>query len=202
MTRSELIAALAAANPHLRLPDAERVGKHDLSRNHRSPCPRRRGWSCAASAPSQPAGGRRAPAATPAPARAVAVAAKAVPHFKPGKELRERVNGGPLQGPLAASACCAACSFCCLRCLSGPSCCLPCPARRTSGCGCGPSISFWWHRCRWRCWRRQLLPSCWGRWLLPSLPGRCGGGCASWSVRPSACGLSCRRCARDAAGPG
>jgi integration host factor subunit beta len=28
---------------------------------------------------------------------AVEVSAKAVPYFKPGKELRERVNGGPLQ---------------------------------------------------------------------------------------------------------
>lgn len=30
---------------------------------------------------------------------AVAVDGKAVPYFKPGKELRERVNGGPLQDP-------------------------------------------------------------------------------------------------------
>jgi integration host factor subunit beta len=30
---------------------------------------------------------------------AVSVSAKAVPYFKPGKELRERVNGGPLQAP-------------------------------------------------------------------------------------------------------
>jgi integration host factor subunit beta len=33
----------------------------------------------------------------PRTGESVAVAGKAVPYFKPGKELRERVNGGPLQ---------------------------------------------------------------------------------------------------------
>ena len=33
----------------------------------------------------------------PRTGESVAVSGKAVPYFKPGKELRERVNGGPLQ---------------------------------------------------------------------------------------------------------
>ena len=33
----------------------------------------------------------------PRTGEAVEVTGKAVPYFKPGKELRERVNGGPLQ---------------------------------------------------------------------------------------------------------
>ena len=96
MTRSELIAALAAAHPHLRLPDAERVVatifaeiSDALVRGDRVEL---RGFGAFSARRRDPRAGRN-----PRTGDAVAVAAKAVPYFKPGKELRERVNGGPLQ---------------------------------------------------------------------------------------------------------
>ncbi len=93
MIKSELIAKLAAENPHLTQKDVERVvgvifdsmtqalgegGRVEL-----------RGFG--ASLRASP-GLAHALAATPAPGRPVSVRAKAVPFFKSGKELRERLN--------------------------------------------------------------------------------------------------------------
>ncbi len=91
MIRSELVQKIADNNPHLTLRDAERVVATVLD----------------AIAETLAAGGRaelrgfgtfstRARAArtgrNPRTGETVAVAAKRVPHFKPGKELRERLN--------------------------------------------------------------------------------------------------------------
>ena len=48
----------------------------------------------AASAASRCTSARRARAAIPKTGEAVALSGKYVPHFKPGKDLRERVNDG------------------------------------------------------------------------------------------------------------
>ncbi len=96
MTRSELIAQLAASNPHLRQPDVELIVStifdeitDALSRGDRVEL---RGFGAFSTKRRDPRTGRN-----PRTGSAVEVSAKAVPYFKPGKELRERVNGGPLQ---------------------------------------------------------------------------------------------------------
>jgi integration host factor subunit beta len=96
MTRSELIAQLAAFNPHLRQPDVELIVStifdeitDALSRGDRVEL---RGFGAFSTKRRDPRTGRN-----PRTGSAVEVSAKAVPYFKPGKELRERVNGGPLQ---------------------------------------------------------------------------------------------------------
>ena len=96
MTKSELIAALAAANPHLRPNDAELIVvtifeeiTAALSRGDRVEL---RGFGAFSAKRRDARTGRN-----PRTGESVAVAGKAVPYFKPGKELRERVNGGPLQ---------------------------------------------------------------------------------------------------------
>jgi len=96
MTRSELIAALAAANPHLRQPDVELIVSTifdeisaALARGDRVEL---RGFGAFTAKKRDARTGRN-----PRTGEAVAVTGKAVPYFKPGKELRERVNGGPLQ---------------------------------------------------------------------------------------------------------
>ncbi|MFC7735331.1 integration host factor subunit beta [Roseomonas sp. GCM10028921] len=96
MTKSELIAALAAANPHLRQPDVELIVATifeeitaALSRGDRVEL---RGFGAFSAKKRDPRTGRN-----PRTGESVAVSGKAVPYFKPGKELRERVNGGPLQ---------------------------------------------------------------------------------------------------------
>jgi integration host factor subunit beta len=102
MTRSELIATLAAANPHLRQPDVElivatifdEIGAA-LERGDRVEL---RGFGAFSAKRREPRTGRN-----PRTGEAVAVAGKAVPYFKPGKELRELVNGGPLQAPRRAA---------------------------------------------------------------------------------------------------
>ncbi|NKE44857.1 integration host factor subunit beta [Roseomonas frigidaquae] len=98
MTRSELIAQLAAANPHLRQPDVELIVTTifdeiigALARGDRVEL---RGFGAFSTKRRDPRTGRN-----PRTGTAVAVDGKAVPYFKPGKELRERVNGGPLQDP-------------------------------------------------------------------------------------------------------
>jgi integration host factor subunit beta len=93
MIRSELIDTIAAANPHLTQRDAERVvatildaiadtlaagGRVEL-----------RGFGAFSTRGRQSRTGRNPRTGTP-----VAVDAKRVPHFKPGKELRERLNAG------------------------------------------------------------------------------------------------------------
>jgi len=99
MTRSELIAQLAASNPHLRQPDVELIVStifdeitDALARGDRVEL---RGFGAFSIKKRDPRTGRN-----PRTGSAVAVSAKAVPYFKPGKELRERVNGGPLQTPI------------------------------------------------------------------------------------------------------
>ena len=93
MTRSELIAQLAQANPHLRQPDVELIVStifdeitDALSRGDRVEL---RGFGAFSTKRRDPRTGRN-----PRTGSAVEVSAKAVPYFKPGKELRERVNGG------------------------------------------------------------------------------------------------------------
>jgi integration host factor subunit beta len=97
MTKSELIAHLAAANPHLRQPDVELIVATifneittALARGDRVEL---RGFGAFSTKARDARTGRN-----PRTGEAVDVAGKAVPYFKPGKELRERVNAGPPQG--------------------------------------------------------------------------------------------------------
>lgn len=101
MTKSELIAHLAAANPHLRQPDVELIVATifneittALARGDRVEL---RGFGAFSTKSRDARTGRN-----PRTGEAVDVAGKAVPYFKPGKELRERVNAGPPQGGQAA----------------------------------------------------------------------------------------------------
>ena len=100
MTKSELIAQLAQENPHLRQPDIEAIVATifeeiiaALSRGDRVEL---RGFGAFSAKQREARTGRN-----PRTGAAVAVDGKAVPYFKPGKELRERVNGG---APQAAAA--------------------------------------------------------------------------------------------------
>lgn len=93
MTRSELIAELAAANPHLRGEDVERIVTAifdeigaALSRGDRVEL---RGFGAFTVKHRGARTGRN-----PRTGEAVPVEEKAVPFFKAGKELRERVNRG------------------------------------------------------------------------------------------------------------
>ncbi|MCX8135281.1 MAG: integration host factor subunit beta [Roseococcus sp.] len=93
MTKSELIAHLAAQNPHLRQADIERgVGTifeeitAALARGGRVEL---RGFGAFTIRRREARLGRN-----PRTGEAVAVAPKGMPHFRPGKELRIRVNGG------------------------------------------------------------------------------------------------------------
>ncbi|MFN3450102.1 MAG: integration host factor subunit beta [Roseococcus sp.] len=93
MTKSELIAHLAAQNPHLRQPDIERVVgtifeeiSAALARGDRVEL---RGFGAFTTRRREARQGRN-----PRTGEAVAVAPKGMPHFRPGKELRIRVNGG------------------------------------------------------------------------------------------------------------
>ena len=91
MTKSELIEILAAKNSHLNHKDVELAVKslieqmsQSLSTGHRIEI---RGFGSFSLHYRPPRMGRN-----PKTGEAVALAAKYVPHFKPGKELRERVN--------------------------------------------------------------------------------------------------------------
>jgi integration host factor subunit beta len=105
MTKSELIAHLAAANPHLRQPDVELIvatifGEITaaLARGDRVEL---RGFGAFSTRAREPRTGRN-----PRTGEAVAVTAKAVPFFKPGKELRERINRSapaPARAPARAT---------------------------------------------------------------------------------------------------
>ena len=93
MTKSELIAQLAAENPHLRQPDVELIVATifdeitaALARGDRVEL---RGFGAFSAKRRDARTGRN-----PRTGATVAVAGKAVPYFKPGKELRERINAG------------------------------------------------------------------------------------------------------------
>ena len=99
MIKSELIAKLAAENPHLTRTDVERVVNTLLESMttalERGGRVELRGFG-AFSVRGRPARSGR----NPRTGEAVEVEAKAVPFFKSGKELRERLN---LQGDEEAS---------------------------------------------------------------------------------------------------
>jgi len=93
VTRSELIAELAAANPHLRGGDIDLIVatvfdeiSAALTRGERVEL---RGFGAFTVKRRDARTGRN-----PRTGEAVPVDEKAVPFFKAGKELRERVNGG------------------------------------------------------------------------------------------------------------
>ena len=93
MTKSELIAGLASANPHLRAADVETIVATifeeitvSLARGERVEL---RGFGAFTTKHRNARTGRN-----PRTGEAVPVDEKAVPFFKAGKELRERVNRG------------------------------------------------------------------------------------------------------------
>src|SRR5271165_2962666 len=102
MTKSELIAELAEANPHLRATDVEVIVAtifdeitQALARGDRVEL---RGFGAFTVKHRNARTGRN-----PRTGEAVPVDEKAVPFFKAGKELRERVNKGrPARGSLAS----------------------------------------------------------------------------------------------------
>lgn len=92
MIRSELVAIVAEQNPHLTIKDVERIvatifdGITDaLAQGRRVEL---RGFGAFSTRARDPRTGRN-----PRTGAAVKVDAKKVPYFKPGKELRERLNG-------------------------------------------------------------------------------------------------------------
>jgi integration host factor subunit beta len=93
MIRSELVQKVADANPHLSIRDAERVVNtvldsiaDSLAAGGRAEL---RGFGTFSTRARDARTGRN-----PRTGEAVPVEAKRVPHFKPGKELRERLNAG------------------------------------------------------------------------------------------------------------
>ena len=91
MTKSELIARLAARNPHLYQRDVERIVatvfdeiSKALASGHRVEL---RGFGAFSTRARDARVGRN-----PRTGTSVSVSAKRVPYFKPGKELRERLN--------------------------------------------------------------------------------------------------------------
>ncbi len=99
MTKSELIAQLAADNAHLRQQDIEALVTviferitETLAEGGRVEL---RGFGAFSVKRRDARTGRN-----PRTGESVAVPGKAAPFFKPGKELREIVNGGPPQIPL------------------------------------------------------------------------------------------------------
>jgi integration host factor subunit beta len=93
MTKSELIARLAAANPHLYQRDMERIVTtifeeitSALARGDRVEL---RGFGAFSVKQRGSRTGRN-----PRTGEAVSVSAKYIPYFKTGKELREKINEG------------------------------------------------------------------------------------------------------------
>jgi integration host factor subunit beta len=93
MTKSELIARLAAANPHLYQRDMERIVTTifeeittALARGDRVEL---RGFGAFSVKERGARSGRN-----PRTGEAVSVSAKYIPYFKTGKELREKINAG------------------------------------------------------------------------------------------------------------
>lgn len=92
MIRSELVAIVAEQNPHLTIKDVERIVAtifdeitDALAQGRRVEL---RGFGALSTRDRDPRTGRN-----PRTGAAVKVDAKKVPYFKPGKELRERLNG-------------------------------------------------------------------------------------------------------------
>src|ERR1700748_1735173 len=91
MTKSELIALLAAKNPHLYQRDVERIVatvfdeiSKALASGHRVEL---RGFGAFSVKKREPRTGRN-----PRTGEQVAVASQRVPYFKTGKDLRDRLN--------------------------------------------------------------------------------------------------------------
>ena len=91
MIRSELVASIAEQNPHLTLRDVERIVatvfdeiSDALAEGRRVEL---RGFGAFSTRAREARTGRN-----PRTGAAVAVNAKRVPYFKPGKELREKLN--------------------------------------------------------------------------------------------------------------
>ncbi|MCW8087450.1 integration host factor subunit beta [Sabulicella glaciei] len=93
MTRSELIARLAEEYPHLRARDVEVVVATIFDRISATLAEggrvELRGFGAFTTRRRAARTGRN-----PRTGEAVAVSGKGMPHFRPGKELRVRVNGG------------------------------------------------------------------------------------------------------------
>ena len=91
MTKSELIAVLAERNPHLYQRDVERIVSTIFEEITAALCRgdrvELRGFGAFSVKQRGPRVGRN-----PRTGDAVEVAAKSVPYFKTGKELRERMN--------------------------------------------------------------------------------------------------------------
>jgi len=91
MIRSELVAAIATANPHLTQRDVERVVGTIFDTITAALVDGRRvelrGFGAFSTRAREARTGRN-----PRTGTAVAVDAKRVPYFKPGKDLRERLN--------------------------------------------------------------------------------------------------------------
>jgi len=92
MIRSELVAVIAEANPHLTIRDVEQIVAtvfdeitDALAQGRRVEL---RGFGAFSTRARDARTGRN-----PRTGDAVKVDAKRVPYFKPGKELRERLNG-------------------------------------------------------------------------------------------------------------
>ncbi|WP_420466166.1 integration host factor subunit beta [Panacagrimonas sp.] len=98
MTKSELIERLAARQTHLMHKDVELAVKHILDRVSlalaRQDRVEIRGFGSFALHHRPSRVGRNPKTGEP-----VTIPAKHVPHFKPGKEMRERVNSGAAFGP-------------------------------------------------------------------------------------------------------
>ncbi len=91
MIRSQLVQRIAEANPQLGVRDAERIVSIVLDsiadRLAEGGRVELRGFGVLSTRPRGERIGRN-----PRTGEAVPVASKRVPHFKPGKELRERLN--------------------------------------------------------------------------------------------------------------
>lgn len=103
MIKSELIQKIATSNPHLLQRDIERIVNvmfdeivAALARGDRVEL---RGFGAFTVKHRQPRTGRN-----PRTGTSVAVDEKFVPFFKTGKELRDRLNGGPKTGKGKATA--------------------------------------------------------------------------------------------------
>ena len=100
MTKSELIEVLASKNAHLNCKDVELAVKGLLEQMSQALATgdriEIRGFGSFSLHYRPPRIGRN-----PKSGDSVSLPAKYVPHFKPGKELRERVNAGMLNKPVS-----------------------------------------------------------------------------------------------------